>query len=877
MSAKWRRSLAWDDQHFPKWAWPAKAVLRAFSSITLAVALLTFVSVYGALASVPIGLIALIPSYAVYALALVATAGVLAALAGATTHLLAQRLATFPRRVLVVAIGTGAALYGAYLWFNVPAFFTWPALAYDTAHHTGLRFFPEFVERYKETTLRRLPGFEMTELEFYSWWPLRVVLALFVANMIIATVRRIEFNFKNIGVLTVHTGIIIIAVGSIYYAQLKREGDLYLSSGSPDAQTGLPTEGRAVGHFFDINAIALHLSQPPLFEQRPIRLPRYNAYGLDAGAEGKTAWTAAGRRVVPADGSEPRALDRPVPDMRGSLIDDDLEFRIVGYAPYAELRTDYVPIDPALMGPLETPNPLRVVHLLQYAADETPSESDRPAFAFWFLPEDPAHRVSETSVFAVEYARPMPPARRAALEAFIPKGSFAGLAVSVPGAGVAETIAVAPGSVHEIAGYTIEVQQILPEPPFPIVTEGYRGTSSSVAIVRVVSPDGETYDRYIYHRYPELNQDILQDENLPDGRPARRNADPKIDIVFLDDSKLQIYFDERPDGGVDAIVRRPGRAPVITRLDSDRLPDFVPDEDPNAPRLDLLIAERWEHARPFERPVPVPQQDQDGDLIGTHRQSFTAVEVIARSIQTPNGPWRRTVWTPFNPFAGDDPERARTIDLPDGRSVTVAVGPVRHSFRDFRVSLIDFQMLAYDHRGAPRDYQSTLRVTPKRVPTPEGLSNPGFEPYTHIAKLNAPLRAPFLMSDERPPLLNVLGLLAGGFNPHQYKLSQAGWDQQGWLETQAAADRGELPRPFARFTILRVGNNPGIYVVALGSILVGIGTPWAFYVKPWLVRRERDRLRRAAELGEAKPVRADAPRPKVRPTADPVHTSGSPS
>ena len=30
MSAKWRRSQAWDDRVFPAWAWPAKAVLRAF-------------------------------------------------------------------------------------------------------------------------------------------------------------------------------------------------------------------------------------------------------------------------------------------------------------------------------------------------------------------------------------------------------------------------------------------------------------------------------------------------------------------------------------------------------------------------------------------------------------------------------------------------------------------------------------------------------------------------------------------------------------------------------------------------------------------------------------------------------------------------------
>ena len=56
MSAKWIRSKQWDDEHIPGWAWPVRFVLRAFSSITLAVTLLGCVVVYAILASIPIGL-----------------------------------------------------------------------------------------------------------------------------------------------------------------------------------------------------------------------------------------------------------------------------------------------------------------------------------------------------------------------------------------------------------------------------------------------------------------------------------------------------------------------------------------------------------------------------------------------------------------------------------------------------------------------------------------------------------------------------------------------------------------------------------------------------------------------------------------------------
>jgi hypothetical protein len=66
MSAKWVRSKAWDDKHLAGWLWPAKAVLRAFSSIPLAVVLLTFVALYAVLASVPIGLIVLGVTYVFY-------------------------------------------------------------------------------------------------------------------------------------------------------------------------------------------------------------------------------------------------------------------------------------------------------------------------------------------------------------------------------------------------------------------------------------------------------------------------------------------------------------------------------------------------------------------------------------------------------------------------------------------------------------------------------------------------------------------------------------------------------------------------------------------------------------------------------------------
>jgi hypothetical protein len=94
------------------------------------------------------------------------------------------------------------------------------------------------------------------------------------------------------------------------------------------------------------------------------------------------------------------------------------------------------------------------------------------------------------------------------------------------------------------------------------------------------------------------------------------------------------------------------------------------------------------------------------------------------------------------------------------------------------VQLVDFEMIAYDHRGAPRDYQSIVRVTPLSA-------DASFDQFEHVVKLNAPLRAPHHWDEDRSWLSNMTLRLISGLRPDQYKLSQAGWDQAG-----LAADAG---------------------------------------------------------------------------------------
>ncbi len=862
MSLKWRRSRQWDDEHFPAWAWPAKALLRAFSSIPLAVALLSLIVVYAILASVPIGLLALAPTYLFYGITLVLTV-----LAGAVLPVLAFVRATrgIGRRwwsgsgasfAVVLMLGLGLAVLGAMAWRSL----LWPALQYDPLSGRGVRFLASFCDRYKAVTLRRLPGLEMSELEFYSWWPLRVILVAFVVNMIVATVRRIEFIFVNLGVLTVHTGIVVIALGSLYYKGLKLEGDTLLFAGEPGPD-GVPTAGAPQRAFYDNTLVSLWVSQRNRgghWEQRPLAgVPRYNDYDLRA-AGGPTLLEAVGRAPDTSTDAGRRlsvSVARPPAEARagGAPVDADISFRIVGYATYAEPALDWIRSSPDASGSV---GPAWLLSLHSELPDEAGHVSDAPIAGLFFLPDRPARRSVENEAFGIEFFRGASEARWAELATELPPGTDHALLVEVPGpAGTPNAEAfravypVRPGQEQAIGttGYTLRVEELLDRPPFPIITPGYRDADSSVAIVRVngPGPSGTSYQRWVYHRFPEISQDMLEERNAQ-GMPLRRDADPGIRITYLDASRRQVFIDERPDGAVRAIVREPGGR--VTALGG-----LAPGgEIPIVEKVRLRLAERWPGVVEFERPAPVSEGRRDNSEVGTHSRAFLGVEVsVPRPPAGPDGApregWRRVVWLPFTRYLGVGMGTERTLALPDGRTLDLAFGRRLHALPGFLIQLVDFQAIMYEHGGPPRDYQSIVRVVPTGGP-----AGAAFEAYEHVTRLNAPLQAPFMWSEGRSWLANAIGKAASRLSPRQFKFSQSGWDSEGWERTRALAEQGQLPRAYATYTILGVGNNPGIHVIAGGAILVAVGIPWAFYVKPMILRMRKRRLRREIEDSEVR-------------------------
>ncbi|HCT45292.1 MAG TPA: hypothetical protein DF699_08775, partial [Phycisphaerales bacterium] len=128
-------------------------------------------------------------------------------------------------------------------------------------------------------------------------------------------------------------------------------------------------------------------------------------------------------------------------------------------------------------------------------------------------------------MMAIEYTQGMDQQRWDDLGTDFRANLTHGLVIEVPGMGFRVAIPVRAGNRIPLGqtGWTVEVEQLAPTPPFPIITPGYEGATSSVAVVNLTKSargdqPAKAFTRYVYHRFPELNQDLTP---TPSGRPAR--------------------------------------------------------------------------------------------------------------------------------------------------------------------------------------------------------------------------------------------------------------------------------------------------------------------------------------------------------------------
>lgn len=771
MSLKYHR-VKQADEKLPA---PLRWLTRAFSSITLAVVLLTLIALYGLFASVPLGFIG---KGAIYGLIGVATLGVGVGLAilllGGKFGLATVNLTV---RVIVAMACVGVAA--------VVMFFACAAVSAEISN-------AGWFLRNRAMVVYRLPAFEMTELQFYSWWPMKLLLATFVMNLIWATVRRIEFRLPYVGVLTVHAGIITLSVASIFYGQAKVEGDTLLW------RKDLINE--PVAYFYDsvTPAIYFSLNNKNLMLAVP-ELPRYNDY---------------------RNGS-PRDLDIRLHHREGfaEVLGPKLRATIHDFLAYAELEPVWV--DSPMPSSPEFVNP---AIRLAFGNEQEPQGSE---YTPLLVSAIPAERVVEQPEWAIEYLYNPTRQRLAELQATF-DGPH-GLIVEIPDKKFQGTYAIKRGEVITLGdtGYSLTIEEI-GDYGMSFATRGYQGATDTRAVVKV-SDGSRMFRRIAMFRYPERSQDFTPPpagQPLPPGMGPmgqRTDPDPSIRLTYIDGSKPQYYLISTPgDDQLRALVRQPGNKPAFGVLAELK----VPLGTDGGRELWFHITQRMTHAMQSLEPTVTPKANRQPKDEGTYIHALVPVDLeldIPASATTEGKrietltTWKKRVWLPHMryPSYPDGVHNPVTVSVPTIGNVTLIFS--RKSMPlPFALRLDDFEMQPYPGSQIPRDFVATLTITDLKA----GRATPG-ETTVGYARLNNP------------------------FVYHGFKISQTGWDpgERSDPKLTATNELGKFTNQ-QRFSIMSVGNNVGIRFIALGAVLFALGIPLAFYGKPLILQYEKRRIQK---------------------------------
>jgi len=776
MSAKYER-IKQADLALPA---PLRWVMRALSSITLAVILLTAVALYGTLGATPVYLLTL---GGLYALALGAALGIAALVIWGVVC-----LPNVPRPVR--AIVTLAALGGAgWLAYELcVAGYTWASQHPWLSAHRGL-------------TVHHLRMFEMTTQEWFAWWPMQTLLIVFVINMIVATVRRIAFRFVNLGVLTVHTGIVVLALGAVLYGHFKVEGDTLLYRDD--------LGGRFRNTFYDATDQALYVSTNQQEAMLPLsNLPRFNDYALGE------------LNIALHDRAEFQ-----------QQFGDRLRLSIPGFIAAGRMTTQWTThsdISPKATV-IDTSPALRL-----RLGDATGPNKDSPTETL--IAGDPAERVMRGRSWAVEYLHQPTPERLRDL-----RSRFAGrhgLVVQVPGQNYRDVFAIQPGQTIQAGdtGYTLTIENIGPY-NMPFASEGYEAAQDTRAVVRVEG-NGKQFRRIVMHRYPQRSQDFVPSPNNANTPPMgeRQAPDPAIRLAYLDNTRAQYHLFVDGDA-LRMIVRLGDGHTMQAGLPDGRIPLPGGGETQQFAHVTRRIPDMVR----VREPTPIPEAQRDPEDEGKYLQALLPVRIgVDLPKDEGGGTWSRLVWLHHMqyPHLPEGANRPVTVRVPSIGDVQLAFSRLRHRL-PFAMKLDAFTMTPYPGSNIPRDFESRLLIADL---TDAGALAEAPTPY------RAHLNNPITYHPDHAPL--HLG---------RVMISQAGWDppRDGDPNPDAKNAQGKLINQ-QRYTIVGIGNNVGFYIVFTGGSMIVLGIPWAFWVKPALVRRQTRKLQQALTIKADAPERAAA-------------------
>jgi hypothetical protein len=718
---------------------------------------------------------------------------------------------------------------------------------------------------WRHSMVRTWPIFEMTEFEWFHTWFFLLNCALIGLNLTVATIRRIPFRVVNLGVWMIHTGIIVLLIGSVVYFGTKTEGDApvlrrMVSVSFPDGQSvtlpalpsrsieaprpdgvyrfsiasidpewPLPTEeGSERRTAFSVTVACdtpnrsfmrrLLSDRPDLTEDlipgegRAVELERFGSritddrfrLGLDPAPQdsfwvkdsfalavrpaGGSAWSQRVLEGMPRYNDRIRSVDEAWPGMAGG-------------DPADAVRPLGVEARPPAGGDALGDVSARVIGYLRYARLEPRvvpgGDGFNPTVSVRLV--DPSGRARST---------------RLAMSPSSARRGFDGNIAFRYAADEAELERLRevrrPSLVAEAGGASVRIDLEDPaaaDRPVPVGDTGWTVAVSdlvrdlaigdevvSLAILEITSPEGETFSRWSFED-DALNRDITGSASDPHGGSTQGPPDERIRTLFSPGAGAPVVVVAGPGAGEGALVWISGmperRAAIGEPIAFGGGAGLTVD--------DFSVTSRVE-VRPLIWPLHL-RDKQSADALAF---AMAQVELVS-----PGG-WVHRQWLPFHKYTFERDDIAGAglgrwsptpVVLPSGETVELLFTRERRPLPD-PVILQDFHLTSYvgGYSGqslSVRDWASDLRF--------------GRE---------------------------------GGWGDIQTIATNEPTEHEGLRFFQAYWDAPAPGSPGMAFTGLGVGNRRGVEIQLIGSTLSVIGMIYAFYVKPIIKRRRRERVLR---------------------------------
>jgi len=641
--------------------------------------------------------------------------------------------------------------------------------------------------------------FEMTEMQFFNAWPMPVMAALLVVNLLTVSLNRIPFTLPRMGVWTIHLGIVVLIFGMTAYFTQKTEG------------MSLIRMGEEVRHFYDAHERSLYVSAGKR-KLEPISLPKLPKF------EPHTSETEpdyfADRGMT---GLVPQAFAYDEEARRGTLLpmhespaiplegDEPVEIDVLAFEPYAVIGASYAIGQGELTGiRMTVRDPVTGGEVSRWAVSEQAGH--------------PRDDVAEEQVAAirVKHVHRTDKLTGPALASAAQRAHEITWHVGTGHEG-GQTITLEPGERKPLGDTGYELEAVAFLPGFPMFGDGEPVDAFELLVHPPAdSPHGKTFRRYLLDgRHVETDFVLGVEGAGPKGQRQTQPVDTELHLHYALADGLDLLPKPGEDERHTLLTKhdRPGFWRVITRADQPTQIEDVP-----SGKLELLVnglrrdpetgattpvsleldVERFDAVTrsDFVRPVPPERREEDAGRAGTFNVATIAVR---------RGDWSEVVHVPFSQWPDQMAWQPAAVNVPGLRDpLRFQLGNTRREM-PARVRLDEFELVPYagdfTSDSPMRDFRSILTVEPR-----------GGGPTDAVVRLN------------KPHYMDVprLGPLASVLPSESWLLFQSQWDP----EDQA-------------FTVLGVGNRPGVVTMTVGCVMIVAGLLFAFYVKPIIIRRRK--------------------------------------